>query len=114
MCEGNGKVEGHIRQRLPGPGFRYLATVGDDGTPQTSPVRADLEGAYAMVDTAIGRAKGENLRRNPAASLSHHDAASWPVLISSCCLTAADAFTRAGAPDRGVAARTAAAPPLTP
>ena len=34
---------------------------------------ADIEGEYVMVNTAIGRVKEENLRRNPNVSLSHHD-----------------------------------------
>lgn len=73
MHEANGKVEGHIRERLAAPNFWHLATVGADGTPQISPMWADVEGEYVMVNTAIGRVKEENLRRNPNVSLSHHD-----------------------------------------
>ncbi|MDH6607221.1 PPOX class probable F420-dependent enzyme [Streptomyces sp. SAI-208] len=73
MYEVNGKVEGHIRERLPAPDSWRLATAGPDGAPQVSPVRADLEGEYVMVNTAIGRVKEENLRRNPNVSLSHLD-----------------------------------------
>ncbi|WP_445024825.1 PPOX class F420-dependent oxidoreductase [Streptomyces sp. SAS_270] len=69
----NGKVEGHIRARLPAPNFWHLATVGPDGAPQVSPMWADIEGEYVMVNTSIGRVKEENLRRNPNVSLSHHD-----------------------------------------
>ncbi|MDH6516418.1 PPOX class probable F420-dependent enzyme [Streptomyces sp. SAI-135] len=75
MYEVNGKVEGHIRERLPAPDSWRLATAGPDGAPQVSPVRADLEGEYVMVNTAIGRVKEENLRRNPNVSLSHLDPA---------------------------------------
>ncbi|MFF7548654.1 PPOX class F420-dependent oxidoreductase [Streptomyces canus] len=73
VYEVNGKVEGHIRERLLAPNFWHLATVGPDGAPQVSPMWADLEGEYVMVNTAIGRVKEENLRRNPNVSLSHHD-----------------------------------------
>ncbi|MEU9911250.1 PPOX class F420-dependent oxidoreductase [Streptomyces sp. NPDC051001] len=73
VYEVNGKVEGHIRERLQAPNFWHLATVGADGSPQVSPMWADLEGEYVMVNTAIGRVKEENLRRNPNVSLSHHD-----------------------------------------
>lgn len=67
------RIDGHIRERLSAPNFWHLATVGEDGTPQVSPMRADVEDEYVMVNTSIGRVKEENLRRNPYVSLSHHD-----------------------------------------
>ncbi|MBB6419644.1 PPOX class probable F420-dependent enzyme [Streptomyces sp. AK010] len=70
-----GKLNGHIRERLLAPNFWHLATVGVDGAPQVSPMWADIEGEYVMVDTSMGRVKEENLRRNPYVSLSHHDPA---------------------------------------
>jgi len=48
VYEVNGKVERHIRERLPAPSFRHLAAAGAPGTPRISPVRADLEGECAM------------------------------------------------------------------
>lgn len=69
----NGKLNGHIRERLLAPNFWHLATVGADGAPQVSPMWADIEGEYVMVNTSMGRVKEENLRRNPYVSLSHHD-----------------------------------------
>ncbi|WP_405574364.1 PPOX class F420-dependent oxidoreductase [Streptomyces phaeochromogenes] len=67
------RIEGHIRERLLAPNFWHLATVGADGAPQISPMWADLEDEYVMVNTSMGRVKEENLRRNPFVSLSHHD-----------------------------------------
>ncbi|MEV7392374.1 MULTISPECIES: PPOX class F420-dependent oxidoreductase [unclassified Streptomyces] len=67
-----GKLDEHVRERLLAPNFWHLATVGPDGVPQVSPMWVDLEGDHVMVNTAIGRVKEENLRRNPAVSLSHH------------------------------------------
>ena len=67
-------IDGHIRERLLAPNFWHLATVGPDGTPQVSPMWADIEDSYVMVNTSIGRVKVDNLRRNPNVSLSHHDA----------------------------------------
>ncbi|GAA2627570.1 MULTISPECIES: PPOX class F420-dependent oxidoreductase [Streptomyces] len=67
-------IDGHIRERLLAPNFWHLATVGPDGTPQVSPMWADIEDEYVMVNTSIGRVKVDNLRRNPNVSLSHHDA----------------------------------------
>ncbi|MFE9650025.1 PPOX class F420-dependent oxidoreductase [Streptomyces sp. NPDC006365] len=67
-------IDGHIRERLLAPNFWHLATVGPDGTPQVSPMWADIEDEYVMVNTSIGRVKVDNLRRNSNVSLSHHDA----------------------------------------
>ncbi|WP_328768549.1 PPOX class F420-dependent oxidoreductase [Streptomyces sp. NBC_00286] len=67
-------IDGHIRERLLAPNFWHLATVAPDGTPQVSPMWADIEDSYVMVNTSIGRVKIDNLRRNPYVSLSHHDA----------------------------------------
>ncbi|MBB6076996.1 PPOX class F420-dependent oxidoreductase [Streptomyces paradoxus] len=64
-----------MRERLLAPNFWHLATVGADGAPQVSPMWADIEGEYVMVNTSMGRVKEENLRRNPYVSLSHHDPA---------------------------------------
>ncbi|MEU6195733.1 PPOX class F420-dependent oxidoreductase [Streptomyces sp. NPDC047061] len=68
-----GGLDEHVRERLMAPNFWHLATVGPDGAPQVSPMWVDIEGDHVMVNTAIGRVKEENLRRNPAVSLSHHD-----------------------------------------
>ncbi|MFC5212227.1 PPOX class F420-dependent oxidoreductase [Streptomyces coerulescens] len=69
----NGKLNGHIRERLLAPNFWHLATVGSDGMPQVSPMWADIEDEYVMVNTSVGRVKVDNLRLNPNVSLSHHD-----------------------------------------
>ncbi|WP_328873906.1 PPOX class F420-dependent oxidoreductase [Streptomyces sp. NBC_00287] len=69
----NGKLSGHIRERLLAPNFWHLATVGPDGAPHVSPMWADIEDEYVMVNTSIGRVKVDNLRRNPFVSLSHID-----------------------------------------
>lgn len=70
----NGKLNGHIRERLLAPNFWHLATVGPDGAPHVSPMWADIEDEYVMVNTSMGRVKVDNLRRNPYVSLSHHAA----------------------------------------
>lgn len=69
----NGKLNGHIRERLLAPNFWHLATVDRDGMPQVSPMWADIEDEYVMVNTSMGRVKVDNLRLNPNVSLSHHD-----------------------------------------
>ncbi|MEU9571496.1 pyridoxamine 5'-phosphate oxidase family protein [Streptomyces massasporeus] len=71
----NGKLNGHIRERLRAPIFWHLATVGVDGAPWVSSMGADIEGECVMVNTSMGWVKEENPRRNPYVSLSHHDPA---------------------------------------
>jgi PPOX class probable F420-dependent enzyme len=50
--------------------FAHLATVGADGAPQVTPVWCDLEGGVIRVNTARGRVKDRNLRRQPRVALS--------------------------------------------
>jgi PPOX class probable F420-dependent enzyme len=50
--------------------FAHLATVGADGSPQVTPVWVDFDGTHVRFNTAKGRVKDKNLRRNPAVALS--------------------------------------------
>ncbi len=50
--------------------FATLATVNADGTPQVTPVWADFDGTHVRFNTAKGRLKDRNLRRNPAVALA--------------------------------------------
>lgn len=54
--------------------FAHLSTVMPDGTPQVTPVWVDHEdGEYVLVNTARGRRKERNIRRNPKVGLSVTD-----------------------------------------
>ncbi len=55
------------------PAFANLATVMPDGTPQVTPVWCDFDGANVLVNTAKGRVKDRNMRRNPHVALSIMD-----------------------------------------
>ncbi|MGK4591816.1 PPOX class F420-dependent oxidoreductase [Amycolatopsis sp. w19] len=59
-----------IREWVVAPNFWHLATVNQDGSPQVSPMWIDVEGDFIVFNTAIGRVKEENLRRDPRVSLS--------------------------------------------
>ncbi|MFJ4101268.1 PPOX class F420-dependent oxidoreductase [Amycolatopsis japonica] len=59
-----------IRDWVVAPNFWHLATVNQDGSPQVSPMWIDVEGDFIVFNTAIGRVKEENLRRDPRVSLS--------------------------------------------
>jgi PPOX class probable F420-dependent enzyme len=53
--------------------FAHLATVGPDGGAQVTPVWCDLEDHLIRINTARGRVKDRNLRRNPRVALSVQD-----------------------------------------
>jgi len=46
-----------------------LATLRRDGSPQLSPVWVDWDGEHVLINTAEGRAKTKNIRRNPVVSV---------------------------------------------
>lgn len=53
--------------------FAHLATLMPDGTPQVTPVWCAYDGTYILVNSAKGRQKDKNLRRNKAVALSLQD-----------------------------------------
>jgi PPOX class probable F420-dependent enzyme len=46
------------------PAFAHLATLMPDGSPQVTPVWVDYDGKYILVNTARGRQKDRNMRRD--------------------------------------------------
>lgn len=50
--------------------FGHLATLMPDGKPQVTPVWCDFDGTYVLVNSARGRQKDKNMRRDPRVSLS--------------------------------------------
>ena len=68
-----GGTERGVRERVQAPNFWHLGTINRDGSPHITPMWIDLEGDHVMFNTAIGRVKEENLRRDPRVSLSHID-----------------------------------------
>jgi PPOX class probable F420-dependent enzyme len=53
--------------------FAHLATIGADGSPQVTPVWVDFDGSHIRFNTAKGRVKDKNLRRNPRVALAIQD-----------------------------------------
>jgi PPOX class probable F420-dependent enzyme len=53
--------------------FAHLATLMADGSPQVTPVWVDYDGAHVRVNSAKGRVKDKNMRRNKRAALSIQD-----------------------------------------
>ena len=58
------------RELIDEPNFGYLATVNEDGSPQVSPVWVDRDDGRIVVNTAAGRAKERNMRREPRVAIS--------------------------------------------
>jgi PPOX class probable F420-dependent enzyme len=50
--------------------FAHLGTVMADGSPQVTPVWCDLDGDCIRVNSAKGRVKDKNMRRNQKVALS--------------------------------------------
>ena len=50
--------------------FGSLATLMPDGRPQVTPVWIDMEGGKLVVNSAKGRAKDKNMRRDPRVSIA--------------------------------------------
>ncbi len=65
-----GSLSDGVRKLLESPNFAHLATVMPDGSPQVTPVWVDYDGSHVLVNTAEGRQKPRNLRRDPRVALS--------------------------------------------
>lgn len=53
--------------------FAHLATLMKDGSPQVTPVWCDFDGALVWVNSAKGRVKDKNMRRDERVALSIQD-----------------------------------------
>jgi PPOX class probable F420-dependent enzyme len=55
------------------PAFGNLGTVMADGSPQVTPVWIDYDGKYLRFNSAKGRMKDKNVRRDPRVSVAVMD-----------------------------------------
>jgi PPOX class probable F420-dependent enzyme len=53
--------------------FAQLATIMQDGSPQVTPVWWEFDGKHLVINSAKGRTKDLNMRRNPNVALSIQD-----------------------------------------
>jgi PPOX class probable F420-dependent enzyme len=53
--------------------FAQLATIMQDGSPQVTPVWWEFDGKHVVINSAKGRTKDLNMRRNPNVALSIQD-----------------------------------------
>lgn len=61
------------RELLEKPNFAHVATLMSDGSPQVSPVWVHAEGDEVVFNTAEGRVKERNMRRDDRVALSIAD-----------------------------------------
>jgi PPOX class probable F420-dependent enzyme len=67
------EIPAQFRDLLSKNAFAHLATVMPNGRPQVTPVWFDAEGAYIRINSAKGRVKDKNMRRDPRVALSIQD-----------------------------------------
>ena len=69
------ELNDRARSLFEGPNLAFLADVMEDGSPHVSPLWIELENGYVTFNTAAGRLKERNIRRDPrvAISVAHRD-----------------------------------------
>ena len=59
-----------VKKLFQEPNFAHIATLMADGSPQVTAVWVELEGDRIIVNTAEGRTKPRNVRRDPRVAIS--------------------------------------------
>ncbi len=62
-----------VKKLFQEPNYGHMATLMPDGAPQVSPVWVDVDGNRILVNTAEGRAKPRNVRRDARVAISIHN-----------------------------------------
>jgi len=70
-----------VREFLAAPRFAVLATLRPDGLPRQSAMWYDLEGDQILLNTAEGRKKLDDIRRDPRVSLCIVDGYRYVTII---------------------------------
>ena len=63
-------IPAEFRDLFDRPVLASVATVMPDGRPQVTPVWCDYDGTHVLLNTAKGRQKDANIRRDPRIALS--------------------------------------------
>ena len=64
-----------VRQALSSGHLAHLVTLNKDGSPQVTPVWVDYDGKHVRFNSALGRVKDKNVRRDPRVAMSIQDPA---------------------------------------
>lgn len=69
------ELNGFDLEMLRGKNFAHMVTLRRDGSPQSTVVwiDADADRNHVLVNTAAGRVKDRNIRRDPRVGISVHD-----------------------------------------
>lgn len=68
-----GEIPEAFRALFTKPAFANLVTLMPDGSPQVTPVWCDLQDGLIVVNSARGRLKDRNMRRDPRVALAVSD-----------------------------------------
>ncbi len=67
------QIPGAFQDLFEKKAFGHLGTVMSDGSPQVTPVWCDFDGTHVRVNSAKGRVKDRNMRREPRVAIEVHD-----------------------------------------
>lgn len=67
------KLDDSVKDLLRKKVFVHMATLMRDGSPQVSPVWVDVDGDRILINSAQGRVKDKNVKRDPRVALSVSD-----------------------------------------
>ena len=70
------------RTKIDAPNLAFLATVMENGSPQVTPVWIARENGNITFNTAVGRVKERNMRRDPRVAISIADKDDWYSKVS--------------------------------
>ena len=63
------KLDENSKKILQGKSFAFLGTINADGTPHVTPMWIDVDGEYVLLNTAMGRVKQKNTKRDPRVAI---------------------------------------------
>lgn len=66
-------IPANFRDLFEKKAFAQLGTIMKDGTPQVTPVWVDFDGNHIRINSALGRVKDKNMRRNPNVAVTLQD-----------------------------------------
>jgi len=75
------KMSEGVKKLFRDANFAHLATIMPDGSPQVTPVWVDLDGDRIRVNTAEGRVKPRNVRRDPRVAISVTPPSGYPSAV---------------------------------
>jgi len=67
------QIPAAVRAQLEAQNFWQFVTTNADGSPAATPVWATVDGGMVLVNTAVGRVKERNVRRDPRVALAMVD-----------------------------------------